>query len=373
MKRVFKLLGKLNNKGLSLVEILVTIAIIGIVIVPLLSSFTLAAKLNKRADRLQNATALAQSVSEEYKAMTKEQLDSIYGEPVEETDAEGNKTGRLIYQNIGGEGGKAYFEGAGGEKFYVTVTLDPNEYKNITGINDYKIPSMSDLYSGGLHGPIVIKSEIIRDDNEIYGASALNTSKDNAKDIVKETTVTLSCRDEITNNYYFMSCYLDIKYTYNGTTYSLPRKLMESYTIDLDNPDDRKIPIVYICYNTFDTYSTSMILGESTVCKAKDKFNFVYEYDGEASKEQDIKVYLAQQVTNHSDTTLGYTSALDKANVSVTSDPKLSFYTNVPNWDGNNLTYSDRTIDSLYKMTVTISNDEDGSDVVTTFDSTKEN
>lgn len=373
MKRIFKLLGKLNNKGLSLVEILVTIAIIGIVIVPILSSFTLAAKLNKRADRLQNATVLAQSISEEYKAMTKEQLDDMYGEPVEETDAEGNKTGRLIYKNIGGEGGKAYFEGAAGEKFYVTVTLDPNEYKHVTGINDYKIPSMSDLYGGGLHGPIVLKSDIIRNDNEIYGVSALNTSKDNAKYIVKETTVTLSCRDEITNNYYFMSCYLDIKYTYNGMTYSPERKLIESYTLNLDDPDDRKIPIVYICYNTFDIYSTNMILGKTDICKAKDKFNFVYQYEGETDKEQDIKVYLAQQVTNHSDTTLGYTSALDKSNISVTSAPKLSFYTNVPNWEGNNLTSSDKTIDSLYKMTVTISNDEDGSDVVTTFDSTKEN
>lgn len=376
MKKVFVRLIKLNNKGFSLVEILVTIAIIGIVIVPILSSFTLAARINANAGKLQNATLLAQSISEEFKAMTLESLEKTYGAATVETDADGNATGRLVFSNIGFEDGKNYFKGAGGETFYVTVILDPNEYKNVTGINDYKIPALSDLYNNSKHGPMVLKSEIIKSDNDIYGSKGFNISRDQAQYITKETTVILECEaaSEGTTEYYFMDCYLDITYKYapasGGTqTYTTGKVLVQSYTLDVDEAT----PPLYICYNTFDIYSKNLLINSSDTCSATDVFNFDYVYTGDSAKERDVNVYLAQQVTNHSETTLGLKSALNKANVHMSEDANLSIYTNILNWEGNELTSSDKTIDSLYKMTVTISGDEAGTDVVTTFDSTKEN
>ncbi len=382
MRKLLYRLRKLNNKkGFSLLEVLVTIAIIGIVIVPIFTSFALSAKINHEASVMQNATLLAQSISEEFKALKLDSLneEGVYGDYlVKETDAEGEPTGRLIYKNIG-VGGNNYFKGAGGETFYVTVTLDPNEYKNVTGVNDYKIPALSDLYDSSKHGPIVLKSEIIKSDFDIYGAAALGINKSEADKVTKTTTVSLECEYmyETSNNknYYHMNCYLQNSYDYNNgaKTYTTEKKLVQSYTLDLDDPTDSKIPPVYICYNTFDVYSTDLILGSSDTCKAKDKFKFEYNYTGDLNKEKEVSVYLAQQVTSHSNEALGIKSALDKSNVTFSADDKIKVFTNLLNWEGNELTSSDKTVDSLYKMTVTISKDEDGNDVITTFDSTKEN
>ncbi|MBE5939262.1 MAG: type II secretion system protein [Lachnospiraceae bacterium] len=373
---------KLNKKGFSLVEVLVTIAIIGLAIVPLIASFILSIRLNIRAWNVQNATFIAQNVSESFKAMTMEQLIEKYGEPEEELSPETNAaTGRLVFRNIGSEEGINYFKEADSRRYYVTVILDPGEYKdnieeNIPGINDYKIPDLSDLYTDSVHGPIVLKSDIVRYDNEVL--SKFGISESERQYVTKETVVSLECESITENfvNYYFMDCYLDITYTYtnpvNGhtSTYEPGRKIIETYTLE----GSEETPPVYICYSTFDTYTTIPI--EGSVCGASDKFSFEYDYSGESADERQIDVYLVQQETGHSDTALGYTSALKIDNVEIDSD--VEFCTNVLNstdkyGSSKDITSGEKTIESLYKMTVIICRDEEGTDVATTFEGTKEN
>ena len=53
-----------QNKGFSLVEVLVTLAVICILSIPVIQNFISSSKTNMRARIIQNATDVAQSVSE---------------------------------------------------------------------------------------------------------------------------------------------------------------------------------------------------------------------------------------------------------------------------------------------------------------------
>lgn len=65
---------KLNDLGMSLIEILVAIAILAIVTGPILHSFVTAIKLNAKAKENQRATTAAQSIMEGFKAYNLEEL-----------------------------------------------------------------------------------------------------------------------------------------------------------------------------------------------------------------------------------------------------------------------------------------------------------
>lgn len=59
----------LNNKGLTLVEIIITLSVLGIVIVPLMSMFITSQKINNESDMKYHAIQLAQEHIESIKAM----------------------------------------------------------------------------------------------------------------------------------------------------------------------------------------------------------------------------------------------------------------------------------------------------------------
>lgn len=58
-----------NNCGMTLVEFVVTIAVLGILIAPVMSMFVFSAKINNTARNEYKASMLAQSYMEEIKAM----------------------------------------------------------------------------------------------------------------------------------------------------------------------------------------------------------------------------------------------------------------------------------------------------------------
>lgn len=61
--------GKINNKGLTLVEIIITLAVLGIVITPLMSMFVTSQKINAQSEIEYRAIQIAQKHMEEIKGM----------------------------------------------------------------------------------------------------------------------------------------------------------------------------------------------------------------------------------------------------------------------------------------------------------------
>ena len=66
-----------DNLGLSIVEVLVAVAILAIVFVPLLKTFTQASTINGRAQKLQNVTSLAEGVMEDVKGKSIQELHDL--------------------------------------------------------------------------------------------------------------------------------------------------------------------------------------------------------------------------------------------------------------------------------------------------------
>ena len=63
---------KVNNAGFSLVELLVSMVILAIIVVPLLNSFLTAARTNAKAKRVLEATTAGQNLVERIKAQSVE-------------------------------------------------------------------------------------------------------------------------------------------------------------------------------------------------------------------------------------------------------------------------------------------------------------
>lgn len=68
-----------DNKGFSLVELVICVAILAIATIPLLSAFSMSGRVIGKAQSLQNATSVAESVMEELKGSSIEQLKHTTG------------------------------------------------------------------------------------------------------------------------------------------------------------------------------------------------------------------------------------------------------------------------------------------------------
>lgn len=92
-----------DNRGVSLVEILATVAIIAIISTPLINSFINAIKLNGQARVIQNGTSVAQDMAEVFKVFEVEQLVKNYEDQGVEVIYD-ETTGKYTFSNIAVEG-----------------------------------------------------------------------------------------------------------------------------------------------------------------------------------------------------------------------------------------------------------------------------
>ncbi|MFV0342910.1 MAG: prepilin-type N-terminal cleavage/methylation domain-containing protein [Anaerocolumna sp.] len=76
-----KCIQKHKNAGFTLVELLISISILAIVLLPLLNNFVTAAKVNQKSKRMQNETVLTQTILEEVKALELVDLAARYNYP----------------------------------------------------------------------------------------------------------------------------------------------------------------------------------------------------------------------------------------------------------------------------------------------------
>ena len=187
-----------NNSGFTLVELLIAIAILGIIVGPFMHSFVTAARTNAKAQQIQNATVLATNIMEEVKAndmgdlafqfnypkradgTSRFDIVSSYASVYElmmrnntlqnvtkylQSGTADNRpyvTSSVLYKDyqtnlddnyelLGQELGKYYFvmEGleAGASQYDALITLDSNGYKTVDdkGYNDQHTPVIEAL------------------------------------------------------------------------------------------------------------------------------------------------------------------------------------------------------------------------------------
>lgn len=72
-----------NNRGFTLIELIITVVILALVTAPFLSSFVTASNTNVKSKRIQEANELGQYIIEQFKASSVAQLVTAYGMTVE--------------------------------------------------------------------------------------------------------------------------------------------------------------------------------------------------------------------------------------------------------------------------------------------------
>lgn len=349
-----------QNMGFSLVEVLVTLALISVLSIPLIQTFLNSARVNGKAKSMQNATDIAQSISEYFGAMPLNALETAYkGKYTKLPDKS------IIFTNIGDginkdSDGVDYYKGSDTEKFYVSVIVDPTGYSKAdkTGMNDYIRPGINNLNE---NSSITCRSKL-----EQYDTNIVNTFKekgvnvDDKSKIVKKSVFTIYENES--------TVYADkVEYKYNlDITYTYNKKNIEYKNIELGiGTVDRAgiaAPNLYIIY----TPVLGMYGNEND---AKDEITVKYRPNSEkADWEKPVNVYLVEQTANFEskedtkDTKVSlnkYKIKIECYNNSGECD-KLGFYTNVAGWTGENssLTEGGSSINKLYNVSVYIWKDK---------------
>lgn len=138
---------KLNNKGMTLIELMVAIAILSVAIIPLMYAFVNSMKYNAKGRELQQTTVLAHTIMEKCKSYDYEELNTLMTTHTfldsYTTSADGTKVpmvGASTIWGLGAEGLQTYFIG--------NVQLENHFYDVQVTINRH---SRDDLYNGTLN------------------------------------------------------------------------------------------------------------------------------------------------------------------------------------------------------------------------------
>lgn len=119
---------QLNDKGLSLVEILVAIGILAIILVPLLNTFVLADKANHKAEKIQTETLVAQNILERLKGKSLEEIANDFNyEGVIDESSPSEEPYVFNVKNISYQG----------YNFDAKITLDPSPYYEAKDTEEY--------------------------------------------------------------------------------------------------------------------------------------------------------------------------------------------------------------------------------------------
>lgn len=368
-KRLRRMRRTQNNKGFSLLEVLVTIMIIAIVSVPIIRSFVVTANVNHKARRLQNATDVAQNISEYFASRPMGELLADFGASPNGLSPDKDM---YVFKNIK-DGDKAYYEGAEGEKFYVSVVMDSKGYEG------YFVPELKNLFGSG--GVSCFK-EI-----SMYDKAAINYLVEkykypvNPEDPEAKKSLKLKKTTDIYVDTYIDGSYgyfVEVTYTdYLGNSYGTGRIKLEEVRSGSDDVATERFPNLYIMYQPYGVYEDGTYKGV-----VDDVVNIHYtqrygEYgeNGSYVPSTDMSalktnVYLVQQEAHfQNDASMGL-EHLDMTNnchifynennydPDAANKGHLKFYSKRSDDESNDITKGDGTAVSLYTVKVYVRYDE---------------
>ena len=219
-----------DNSGLSIVEVLVAVAILAIVFVPLLKTFTQASTINARAQKLQNVTSLAEGVMEDVKGKSIQELHDLAVDDPKVSFLPLDKDGTLTkgnlnnvppytvtYENVTATQGITYD---------AVVTIATENYKNkdkdaddIGDVSDANIRELPQINKVDSNKNAVLSWELNKYDNKALenlaaensvSGSDIATLKDSYKDTAKKY-INIEIKEDTDTSSTKVSCEVEYK------------------------------------------------------------------------------------------------------------------------------------------------------------------
>lgn len=157
-----KKIRRIDNQGFSLVELIISIAILVIIMIPLMNNFYQSMVMNKKADNIQKQTSLAANIMEGLKTLDMENTIDQFtgadpfdiltigsGNPMVLKPVGGVYQEETDYNTLTGQG--IYYFGINNIKIEGTaydafIKMNAADYRMVTGImNDYPMPNAINL------------------------------------------------------------------------------------------------------------------------------------------------------------------------------------------------------------------------------------
>ena len=280
-----------DNSGLSIVEVLVAVAILAIVFVPLLKTFTQASTINSKAQKLQNVTSLAEGVMEDVKGKSIQELHDLAVEradvsflPLDEdgTLTKGNLKNvppyTVTYENVTATQGITYD---------AVVTIATENYKNKTkgaddigDVSDANIRELPQINKVDSNKNAVLSWELNKYDNKAIenlaaensvSGSDIATLKDSYKDTA-EKYINIEIKEDTDTSSTKVSCEVEYKTGKNASDKSLKYLVYTGYFVE---PVDSGVsgPDIYLFY----TLSENLKDGASNIADPIKKENIKIE------------------------------------------------------------------------------------------------
>ena len=382
-----------DNSGLSIVEVLVAVAILAIVFVPLLKTFTQASTINGRAQKLQNVTSLAEGVMEDVKGKSIQELHDLAVEradvsflPLDEdgTLTKGNLNNvppyTVTYENVTATQGITYD---------AVVTIATENYKNkdkdaddIGDVSDANIRELPQINKVDSNKNAVLSWELNKYDNKALenlaaensvSGSDIATLKDSYKDTA-EKYINIEIKEDTDTSSTKVSCEVEYKTGKNASDKSLKYLVYTGYFVE-PLASEPAGPNIYLFY----TLSENVKDGASNIADPIKKENIKIE-DKTTGKRHNVYFIMQDGVdklstTNGSEVTLdisgsGYSESIyyDKTSIftdaitylaggSTTDDESddVYFFSNLKDKNGNSgELFNSKSKDRIYYVTVEI-------------------
>ena len=381
-----------DNSGLSIVEVLVAVAILAIVFVPLLKTFTQASTINSKAQKLQNVTSLAEGVMEDVKGKSIQELHDLAVERADVSflplDKDGTlKKGNLnnvppytvTYENVTATQGITYD---------AVVTIATENYKNKTkgaddigDVSDANIRELPQINKVDSNRNAVLSWELNKYDNKaLENLAAENSVTDSdiatLKESYKKTAekyINIEIKEDSETSTTKVSCEVEYK-TGTASGKSLKYLVYTGYFVE-PLASEPAGPNIYLFY----TLSENVKDGASNIADPIKKENIKIE-DKTTGKRHNVYFIMQDGVdklstTNGSEVTLdisgsGYSESIyyDKTSIftdaitylaggSTTDDESddVYFFSNLKDKNGNSgELFNSKSKDRIYYVTVEI-------------------
>ena len=382
-----------DNSGLSIVEVLVAVAILAIVFVPLLKTFTQASTINSKAQKLQNVTSLAEGVMEDVKGKSIQELHDLAVERADVSflplDKDGTlKKGNLnnvppytvTYENVTATQGITYD---------AVVTIATENYKNKTkgaddigDVSDANIRELPQINKVDSNRNAVLSWELNKYDNKALenlaaensvSGSDIATLKDSYKDTAKKY-INIEIKEDTDTSSTKVSCEVEYKTGKNASDKSLKYLVYTGYFVE-PLASEPAGPNIYLFY----TLSENVKDGASNIADPIKKENIKIE-DKTTGKKHNVYFIVQDGINelstiNGSEVTInvsgsGYSETISYNKTSIIPDAitllagastpddesdDVYFFSNLKDKNGNSgELFTSKSKDRIYYVTVEI-------------------